>query len=209
MKIAIAFLALSLCAAAQTLTGLPQYGVELTGTVDAPVITNHSGKDIYELSVVFYDAAGHVNGTSTENYFANSFDDVLHNGQSDEIHGATPKPTDTVHIIEGTLPGRPPRPMTVKIVLDSVVFGDGSFVGPDVAKLFAQTVMEFAISSATASLTKGELTSLAKTHIGSYEDHIRYRVAMLLTGDHSDKGAGATQKITNDLINLPKVRRVQ
>jgi hypothetical protein len=49
MKTLIAFLALSLCAAAQTSTNVPT--VTLSGEVHDPMIENHSGKQVIAVSV--------------------------------------------------------------------------------------------------------------------------------------------------------------
>ena len=207
MRTTIAFLALSLCAAAQTLVGLPQYGVELSGTVDNPVIINHSGKDIYETTVVLYAANGDRNGVSTENFYFNSLADVVHPGQTAEIHGGQPKPTDVVTIIYDTPKGMTPAPMTVKIVLDSVVFGDGVFVGPDTVKSFSQTVDEFSIANSTAVRSWDELKLLTKLTPGSLDDMVKYRVASLLIGTRESEGPDAAQRLIDGFLSLPRITR--
>ena len=208
MKTLISFLALSLCAVAQTLIGLPQYGVELTGSIENPVIVNNSGKAICEVTVMLYDAAGKPNGTNTESYCFDSLDGVVHPGDSAEVHGAVAKSGDPIEVHIDN-PKNKPVPITVKAVLDSIIFADGSFVGPDNAKWFTDAAISYAISSATASLSWPVLESLVKVQPRNWEESVKYRVAANLIGTRDSESFDAARKVAEGLMALPKLRRVQ
>jgi hypothetical protein len=68
LKVTLVFLALSLAATAQ-MVGLPEYGITLSGSMEDPVLTNHSGKTIVATQLIVESADGHriaLQGTHPE-----------------------------------------------------------------------------------------------------------------------------------------------
>jgi hypothetical protein len=120
------FLALSFIAAAQTITGLPQYGITLSASSDprAPLQMTNSGAHAIAAVVLAISFA----------------------------HGGPPAPWK-VMIVPGVIPpdsathglytGMPGGDVSA-IALDAVVLDDGTYVGPDVTGSF--TTMQGAIA---------------------------------------------------------------
>lgn len=127
---------------AQT-TGLPQYGVLLEGTADAPVLKNNSAKRILAYSLM-YDSGG----TSTV--------DMLGQLRTQPLSSVGIAPGASYGLrtgsFQGSIPGGgggdrfPVPPQTrdarglptqhTSATLDAVVFDDGHIVGPDKSGLF-------------------------------------------------------------------------
>jgi hypothetical protein len=114
MKTLLLFLALSFAAAAQTLIGLPEYGITLSGSDKKLILENHSGKTIIATMV----SEIHANGKRMDSsgYHLASIKD----GGSLPISGATNE----------RIPGYSDSPV-VEIKLWAVVFADGELRGVD------------------------------------------------------------------------------
>jgi hypothetical protein len=126
---------LGLSVMAQT-TGLPQYGVLLEGTADAPVLKNNSAKRIFAYSLVYDNG-----GSSTV--------DMLGQLQIQPISSVSIAPgvSYLAGLRSSSIPGggggdRFPAPTQVRnasgmptqhtsATLDAVLFDDGHVVGPD------------------------------------------------------------------------------
>lgn len=117
------------------LVGLPEYGVELEGTAEVPIIVNHSGKTIIGSVVQFKDKDGrgpHGNVIHIDNE-----DDWIADGKSATTTVAAMQvskdPPRIPLLPDGARPPRltmgSPTPI-VQAVLEAVVFRDGHFVGP-------------------------------------------------------------------------------
>jgi hypothetical protein len=127
---------------AQT-TGLPQYGVLLEGTADAPVLKNNSAKRILAYSLV-YDSGGtstvdmlgqlHIQPISSVGIAPGaSYLAGLHSGSIPGIGGGDrfPVPPQT-----RDARGLPTPTQHTSATLDAVLFDDGHVVGPDKSGLF-------------------------------------------------------------------------
>jgi hypothetical protein len=113
MKTTIAFLALSLCAAAQTSKFTTDVAtVTLSGEVHNPMITNHSGKQIIAAMVIRQQADGIP--TVSQRLFTHDAN-VLPDGGSVEFGEYSRRPTS--------------REVSAKIT--AVIFADGEFRGED------------------------------------------------------------------------------
>jgi hypothetical protein len=103
----------------ETLVGLPQYGVTLTGTPSKPEIVNNSGKTILAWVLWQQDATGSgPSGITMETQ-------NLRNGIT-RTGSTAAGPTPAVKRPDGTDQGP-----FVKATLQAVVFGDGEYVGED------------------------------------------------------------------------------
>jgi len=114
------------------LIGLDGNGVLLTGDLKAPVIQNHTKRKIlgYTLSMVYANGQL-INRTSLLLL-------TLRNGQSKAIPPGGERRADPNDGSSGGLEVMGPSgPSTLtRISLDSVIFDDGEFVGPDIAGAF-------------------------------------------------------------------------
>ena len=103
----------------ETLVGLPQYGVTLTGTPSKPEIVNNSGKTILAWVLWQQDATGSgPSGITMETQ-------NLRNGIT-RTGSTAAGPTPAVKRLGGT-----DQEPFVKATLQAVVFGDGEYVGED------------------------------------------------------------------------------
>lgn len=118
---------------AQTMVGLPEHGVTLSGSPAIPVLENHSAKAIIAQMLRVYYA-----NESVPINFGNLRDRELWRGMPASVpSGTTDKPFQVfvdhppAIRLHGTTPENP-----TAVVLDSVLFADGEMVGPDVVKYF-------------------------------------------------------------------------
>lgn len=117
-----------LCAAAafgQALVGLPEAGVTLGGTVDAPVVLNNSGRPILGEFLRLEDANGH--GRMLDNFNTRR---IWWSGAVNSAVDVSPKP------VAVTVAGQPSLASVVKVIIETVIFADGEFVGADSARRF-------------------------------------------------------------------------
>jgi hypothetical protein len=120
------------------LVGLPEYGVTLTGTVQNPVIVNNSGRTIIGHVLCLGYASGgaqcrrDLNTRGLRLNRKNVSAGIPPGGTESPM---SPLPNSPAHkspttpIITNS-PNLTP-PTFTRVVLDSVVFADGQFVGPD------------------------------------------------------------------------------
>lgn len=134
---------------AQTLVGLPQYGVILSGTAAVPVLENHAAKAIIAQMIRVYYANERVPIN-----FGNLKDRETWRGLVANIPaGATAKPFQVFEDhppavrLNGVTPENPSAAQ-----LDSVLFADGEFVGPDVVNYFPKVSARIAAVRALATL---------------------------------------------------------
>jgi hypothetical protein len=100
------------------LVGLPEYGVELTGTVQNPTIVNNSGRTI----IGHVQCMEYASGGCQYRRDLNTRDLRL-NMKNLSVERRAP-------VIVAYGPNLTP-PTFVRVVLDAVVFADGQVVGPD------------------------------------------------------------------------------
>lgn len=116
-----------------TLIGLPDLKVELAGSLDVPVVVNHSDRNIIGYILHVEDDSGMP--TNIPVY---------------PMTGIPPGAKDVFIRVSAPVVGEqsPPRqvrkdgtPVVVsRISLDSVVFADGEFAGPDIAQAYRLVV---------------------------------------------------------------------
>ena len=99
----------------QTQVGLPEIGVILGGTVDAPVVLNNSGRPILEVLLRLEDANGHWS--------------VVEDDETSKLQSGQP--------VDVGISLRPEMGPAVKVTLEAVIFADGESV--DLAKLKPNT----------------------------------------------------------------------
>jgi hypothetical protein len=100
------------------LAGLPEYGVILEGTINAPKVVNNSGKSLLGHVLHYEDSNGE--GKLIQVLTTN---EIMLNGHLQPVP-TTWKPA----VYNGVEP--------VKVMLDAVIFEDGHFVGPDKGQSF-------------------------------------------------------------------------
>lgn len=137
MRSAMAFCSLfvlATCARAQSLVGLPELGVTLSGSPSNPIIENHASQAIigHVLRVFYANSAIPANAA---NFKAR---DIWLNRGSGVQPNQVEQPLAGVFAhgklwVNGIFLANPTR-----IVLDSVVFADGQVAGPDVIGNFAR-----------------------------------------------------------------------
>jgi hypothetical protein len=139
---AMALLSLLLAAASalraqgqqQTLVGMPEYGVLLTGSPEVPVIVNHSGRAIIGFRMKRYTGDGGT-GPSAGYPLVYLRSAAIADGAQYQPGGATDKKDpNTVQIPAGaTRPSGWALSLSpiVKAVLDGILFDDGEYVGYD------------------------------------------------------------------------------
>lgn len=149
MKYLVALLTLTWAAsgqqAVQTLVGLPEYGVTLTGTVQEPVIQNNSAKTIIG-HVIRKDYAG--GGAFTSVNFSDRGTGGIPPGQFSTKRAVSRVVTAVNGVVQGVQRTQP----FVAATLDAVVFADGEFVGPDTAHNFEQLSRRLAAEQEVAAL---------------------------------------------------------
>lgn len=145
----MAFLALSLSAWAQTtMIGLPKYGVGLTGNNVAPVIQNHSGQAILGFSIKFEEARqvpGRIAGPNGDILLLVN---PIPDGGEYRTFGAGPKAANSSQA-SGPMAGT--QSPVVRVILDGVLFADGTFVGPDKEALSDRMGLKMKIASQMGS----------------------------------------------------------
>lgn len=163
MKKLLLFLAISLSALAQTtMVGLPQHGVTLTGNNVVPVIQNHSGKGILGFSIKFLEE-----GAPRQNVGPNADVLLLMNpipdGGEYTTFGAGVKASiENSSPVAGHVPNGPIAgtqfPVT-KVILDGILFTNGTFVGPDKEGLSDRMGLKVKIASTMGSqVVNGTMT---------------------------------------------------
>ena len=143
LLIALAGIARAQTANSNSLEGLPQYGVILSGSPENPIIENHSGKVVIGYEMKFADANGRGPGLN-QLVAENSLQPAgIPDGGSVYASGAMPlnPPVPMPTPARARAPGA-----IVKATLTSVIFADGHFVGVDehgTFELFGQKIKTF------------------------------------------------------------------
>jgi hypothetical protein len=137
----------AMLALGQTLVGLPEYGVTLSGTPADPTIENHSSQTIIGLVLrLFYgDGPIPVNAASFK-----ARDIWLGRTKGLEPHQTEPFGF-LQHPVKMQINGRFLTGTPTQIVLDSVVLANGQMVGPDVANTFPNLLIRVAALKDLAS----------------------------------------------------------
>lgn len=159
LKLLCLVLALGLCAAAQTtMVGLPQHGVALTGDGTAPVVVNHSGKAILGVSLKFLEE-GVKRPNAGPNYDVTLITNPLPDGEQMIVVGFGTKPNPNASPVNGNrLMGGTSSPVT-KVILDGLLFVDGTFVGPDKEGLSDRMATKLKITASIGSqVVSGAMT---------------------------------------------------
>jgi hypothetical protein len=213
MKALLLTLLLCFAAAAQTITGLPQYGVQLGGTFRAPVVTNNSGKRIIAVTARFEDTVHKRPVLTVSREFLYSIDAAFTDGRSCPIKGLR-YPGDPISTAPGDHDGAP----TINaadadlLALDSVTFADGEFAGPDKANRMAKlssllaTVKAAALPDASAWSKYSQLVASGSSDTNS---QIKAFVASQILIARSEKGDNEGSRLIQFLISIPTLRRVQ
>lgn len=135
MRTAVCLIALCYTAMAQTpnLVGLPDAKVDLVGTLEAPVIVNHSNTPIIGFVMKKY-LGGQSNGMLGEAHKV-----VLASSLARfPLEAAGILPGDSYAYSSATVAA---NTIIVKLALDGVLFADGRYVGPDEARDWANGSM--------------------------------------------------------------------
>ena len=136
------FTLIAYCAIAQTV-GLPQYGVLIEGTADAPVLINNSSHRVLAYALQ-YDNRGFSTYNMLGQFRTQPTSSGIAPGASNEIRTGS---------LQGTVPvggggaGRVPVPPQVRdasglpvqhtsVALDAILFDDGHVLGPDKGGMF-------------------------------------------------------------------------
>ena len=216
-------LLLTLCgiAAAQTtdsnsLEGLPQYGVTLSGSLENPIVENHSGKTVIGYVVKFADANGR--GEILNQLMAHSpmLPAGIPDGGSLYAKGAVPVNSNA----------RMPSPPQVRsagqgpivsVTLKNVVFGDGQFVGPNEHEVFEnfglriKAIRELGILAKTGAWDQLDALALSpgarSGPLPSGEDPRTYferrSIATRLVQEWKFKGDAAASQLAEIYASLP------
>jgi hypothetical protein len=104
---------------AQTLTGLPDKGITLSGSPDNPVLVNHSGKTI--IGTVLVRTGSDGKDRIERGFMAVTPQNVIPDGGQREI----------LRALRGILVNQNEGVKTLSAKLALVVFSDGQVVGPD------------------------------------------------------------------------------
>ena len=223
MKAFALILALVTCAAAQqTMVGLDKHGVTLTGNAIVPIITNHSGKEIFGYTMRFYAENGY--GSPANMLFISIADGEEHVTVGSTTVDQMKRPHSEIYP-EGHHPAGPIivslYPIT-KVVLDGVVFHDKdeyTFVGPDTEHMFDSfsTRMQIAAdlgSQLLAANDKGTAwESLKATAMKSPEGREttvqfgRRAAATVLVGRFNRLGSEAALTLAAEYAALPALKR--
>jgi len=126
---------------APSLEGLPGFGVQLTGTPDAPAIVNNSGKLLIGFVVRFQNKAGH--GPLYRTLLTLPQSAGIPSGSSATVSGGA----------QIASPGQ--SGPIVKAILDAVIFGDGQFAGPDNAHSYERLGLRMKAISQVGSMLTG------------------------------------------------------
>jgi hypothetical protein len=219
--------------AVQTLVGLPEYGVELTGTVQNPTIVNNSGKTIIgHVLCLEYAALGGCQ------YRRNLKTRELRLNMKNLSAGIPPSGLDSP-LSPPSSSGRefpsPPRVMTqgvildertlVRVVLDGVVFADGHFVGPDQGHNFddianqivAEQELAGLVSAARNDPTQREAAWVEvnrifqnrQTPAYSRTDRLKLVLAADLLNTQKHDGEAAAYDVADREMAIPKLWRAQ
>jgi hypothetical protein len=115
------------------LKGLPEYGVTLSGSVDDPVIENHSGRVIIAYNIETADANGRLVGGIGQILAPSVLPAGLPDGKS--LYAMGNFPVDPNLQRGGRVVNAGAR-SAVRATLTCLIFGDGHFVGTDERGVF-------------------------------------------------------------------------
>jgi hypothetical protein len=198
------------------LQGLPQYGVTLTGTLENPVLENHSGRVVICYDVKFSDANGL--GMTQNLVMAISGPAAgIPDGGSVYVKGALP--------INPTVPvPSPPTAVSagqgpmVTAILRSVIFADGQFVGADEEGTFEELATKLKAITEVGMMAKTQgwspIEALAQAFVQrpqapppSFVDYIltisRQVAALRLVQTRKSKGEPAADQLAQIYRSLP------
>jgi hypothetical protein len=207
MKALMLLFALSLCAAAQTLTGLPDHGVILAGDPDTPTLTNQSAKTILVARIFQRHASGKAEDAG-----------VFAAPQAKNDGGL--KPGESVITMKkdmGVRPGISDSPATSTELL-LVIFMDGEVVGASYPKYEAQMEVEIQSLINAGNLARqgnwGQLQKMCvpiETASDDGSPGIHGRVAACqLVAVYNNQGEDEALKLASKLQQLPaKLWRAQ
>lgn len=201
MKTLLSFLALSLCAAAQTIISLPAYHLTLSGSEKALFLENHSGKTVLATFV----SMTHANGKRQE--WSGYHPATIPDGKSLKIAW-----DDGLY-----KPGYSDSPVT-EIKLWAAAFSDGELVGvdpyagnPSAASFQVEVEKRFqAIAAAGRQAASGDwigLTQIAESNVpdGDYwGDYSRQYAKRLINTRNGSGGEAAAQKLAGEYQKLPE-----
>jgi hypothetical protein len=198
------------------LQGLPQYGVTLTGTLENPVLENHSGRVVIGYDMRFSDANGR-GMTQNQVMPTSGLPAGIPDGGSVYVKVAAP--------VNPTVPM--PSPVQVRVggqgpivtaTLRSVIFADGQFVGVDEQGAFEQFAKKLKAINEVGILAKtqawDQIEALAQAFMQrpqapppSGEDHIlttfRQLAASRLVQARKSKGQAAADQLAQIYSSLP------
>jgi hypothetical protein len=121
---------------AQTV-GLPEYGIQLTGTVLSPVVVNNSSHRILAFTLQ-WEESGVRSGQETTNFLLQFRSAELRRRGAGvgpgESYGKDIAPIPPPEV--RTAGGEPPHAHATKVWLDSALFDNGLLVGPDLSNTF-------------------------------------------------------------------------
>jgi tetratricopeptide (TPR) repeat protein len=119
-----------------SLEGLPQYGLNLSGSPEDPIIENHSGRVIIGYNIETADANGNQMTSIGQIIAPSVLPAGLPDGKSLYAMGNFPVDASLQRAGRVQVRGAPGRGPAVRATLTSVVFGDGQFVGLDERGIF-------------------------------------------------------------------------
>ena len=134
------------------LQGLPAYGITLTGTPESPVLENHSGRVVIGYDMKFSDANGRwavLNLVMADSELPAGIPDggAIYAWGMAPVNSTAPMASPPQLIFAGQGP-------TVTVVLHSLIFSDGQFVGANEHRCFEQFAMKLKAISEVGTLAK-------------------------------------------------------
>lgn len=214
------------------LVGLPEYGVELVGTIENPTIVNNSGKTI--IGRVLRCEYGNVRGAG---HYINLTTRGIRLNMKNMAAGLPPGGTQSP--LSGDVRPRiasnsiPPQTITItRCILDAIVFADGQFVGPDEGHYFEpmanQVIAEQAVAERVAAgrndpaqreAVWAEITHLvppppfrpqrSRDPQATLVEQARISVARDLLSAKNESGEAAAYDIADREMAIPKLWRAQ
>jgi hypothetical protein len=136
------------------MVGLPEYSVELSGTSENPIITNHSGKTVIGYVLKFEGKDGRGPAIKVLLMYPRGAGIAPGAQGVSEVGVALHRPGEQTSVDSQSRPlipgGLPPTTLQmnveepiVRVIIDSIVFDDGQFVGPDSAHNFNDFLLMF------------------------------------------------------------------
>jgi hypothetical protein len=110
------------------LVGMPEYGVALSGSLEDPVLENHSGRVVIGYDMKLSAANGWVLILPAQIMAHSVLPAGIPDGGAIYVHGNVPVGFQRVARTGARWPG---QGLIVRATLRSIVFGDGQFVGTD------------------------------------------------------------------------------